>query len=128
VSVRIGKLKLAGTISAVRPSVENGIARFEVRLDEKSHAALRPNLRTDVFVITSFKDDVLRVSNGPFFKGRVDQKVFVIDGNRANRRIVDIGVSNYDFVELIGDINPGEEVIISDMSKYEHAEQVNLTD
>ncbi len=128
VSIRIGKLILPGTISAVRPSVENGIARFDVKLEEKSHTALRPNLRTDVFVITSFKDNVLRVNHGPFFRGRVDQKVFVIEGSKARRRVVDIGVSNYDFVELIGDISPGDEVIISDMSKYEHAEQVTLTD
>lgn len=128
VVVRIGKLRLAGSIGAVRPSVENGVASFDISLDEKNHAALRPNLRVDVFVITSFKDSVLRVANGPFFKGRLDQNLFVIEGTEARRRVVDIGVSNYDFVELIGDIRPGEEVIISDMGRYSHADRILLTD
>jgi len=128
VMVRIGDIRLPGSISAVRPSVENGIASFDVELNDKSHTALRPNLRADVFVVTAYKDNILRVHNGPFYRGRLAQKVFVIDGDIAIRRLVDIGVSNYDYVELIGDIKPGEEVIISDMSKYDHAEQLNLTD
>ncbi len=128
VVVRIGDTRLSGTISSVRPSVENGIARFDVRLQLEDHTELRPNLRADVFVTTSFKEDVLRVANGPFFKGRVDQKIFVIEGDKASRRIVDIGLSNYDFVELIGDIEPGDEVVVSDMSKFEHAGEVVLTE
>jgi HlyD family secretion protein len=126
VVIRIGDLRLRGAIGTVQPSVENGIARFEVIPDETSHSVLRPNLRTDIFVTTSFKDSVLRVKNGPFYRGRVDQKVFVVDGDKARRRLVDIGVSNYDYVELIGDVKPGDEVIISDMSKYEHVEEITL--
>jgi len=128
VVIQFGKSRLEGSIGSVHPSVENGIARFEVHLDDESHPALRPNLRVDVFVITSYKDNVIRVENGPFYKGRVDQKIFVIDGERAVRRIVDIGVSNYDYVELMGDVSPGDEVIISDMSKYEHAEEIDVSD
>jgi HlyD family secretion protein len=128
VVVRVGDTRLRGIISAVKPSVENGIARFDVRLEDNDHSSLRPNLRTDVDVITSFKYDVLRVASGPFYKNRVDQKVFVIDGDQAIRRTIDIGLTNYDYVELIGDIQAGDEMVISDMSKYEHAGQVAITD
>jgi HlyD family secretion protein len=128
VVVRIGDVRLAGTVSAVKPGVENGIARFDVTLDDKSNPILRPNLRSDVFVITAFKDDVLRVENGPFYRGKVDQIVFVIDGDKAIGRPVDIGVSNYEFVELKGEISVGDTVIVSDMSEYEHADEVALDD
>jgi HlyD family secretion protein len=128
VAVRIGKHRLSGVINSVRPTVENGIAMFDISLDESSHPSLRPNLRADVFVVTSHKDGVMRVSNGPFHKGLVDQRVFVIKADIAERRTVDIGASNYDFVELIGEISPGDELIISDMSRYDHAEQVRITE
>ena len=126
--LRIGDLRLDAAITAVRPSVEGGVIKFDATPDDNSHQALRPNMRVDVFVITSFKDNVLRVANGPFYRGRVAQKVFVIVGDRAERREVDIGASNFDAVELIGDIRPGEEVVVSDMSKYEHADEVMLRD
>jgi HlyD family secretion protein len=126
VKVRINDLNLAGQISNIFPTVESGIVTFMAELDEKSHASLRSNLRVDVFVITSCKDNVIRVGNGAFYHGSVDQKIFVVEGDKAVRKMVDIGASNYDYVEISGDIKPGDEVIISDMSDYYHMERVGI--
>ncbi len=126
VKVRINDLYLAGQISNIFPTVESGIVTFMAELDEKSHASLRSNLRVDVFVITSRKDSVIRVGNGAFYHGSVDQKIFVVEGDEAVRKMVDIGASNYDYVEISGDIKPGDEVIISDMSDYYHMERVGI--
>ncbi|UCD94526.1 MAG: HlyD family efflux transporter periplasmic adaptor subunit [Candidatus Zixiibacteriota bacterium] len=128
VKVRINDLDLAGRISNIFPTVENGIVTFVAELDEKSHVSLRSNLRVDVFVITSCKDSVIRVGNGAFYEGSVDQKVFVVEGDEAVRRVVSIGASNYDYVEIRGDIRPGDEVIISDMSNYYHMERVGIAE
>ncbi|MBU0983884.1 MAG: efflux RND transporter periplasmic adaptor subunit [candidate division Zixibacteria bacterium] len=128
VRVRFGNRDLTGQISSVNPAVTSGTMSFEVELADSADPVLRPNLRADVYVITEYVDSVLRVANGPFHSRPVDQEVFVIDGNRAIRRVVDIGISNYDFVELKGDITPGDEIIISDMSKYTHMSAVNLSD
>jgi HlyD family secretion protein len=127
VRVRIGEKRLSGRIGNVRPAVENGIMKFTVDLDEKSDRSLRPNLRADVFVVISFRDNVVRVENGPFFNGVVDQEVFIVSGDRAIRKIVDIGISNFDYVEITGDIAPGDEVIITDMKKYSHMSEVEIT-
>ncbi|HOP06698.1 MAG TPA: efflux RND transporter periplasmic adaptor subunit [candidate division Zixibacteria bacterium] len=127
--IRIGnKESIPGIITAVRPSVEGGLVRFDVVPEQPHHPSLRPNLRTDLYVITSYKKGVIRVKNGSFYHGRVDQKLFVIEGDRAVRHSVDIGVSNYDWVELIGDIKPGQEVIVSDMSEYEQNESIRIND
>jgi HlyD family secretion protein len=125
---RIGKTQLGGTISRVQPAVENGTVSFTVELDNPSHEVLRPNLRVDVFVITSTKIDVIRVKNGPFYDGLVDQSLFVVKGDRAVRHTVSIGESNFDYVEIVGDIEPGDEVIISDMSDYRHMDEVKIED
>ncbi len=127
VKVRIGKKDLAGKVSSVRPSVEEGVVTFMVALENKSDRSLRPNLRADVYVVTSSHDDVVRVENGSFYYGSLDQEVFVVEGDRALRKIVNIGASNFDYVELQGDIKPGDEVIISDMRDYRHMEEVEIT-
>ena len=126
VNVRIGKTSLRGQITSVRPAVQDGIVTFVVQLDDKSNAVLRPNLRVDVYVVTSSVDDVVRVKNGPFYNGSRDQKVFVVHGDKAVAKTLDIGVSNYDWVELQGDIQPGEEVIVSDTKSFEHMDEVDI--
>jgi HlyD family secretion protein len=126
VIVRVNDTDLRGTISTVEPAVANGIVTFFVQLDQKNHQLLRPSLRVEVYVVTSFKDKVVRVKNGPFYNGAHDQAVFVVQGNKAVRRTVQIGESNFDYVELKDKIAAGEEVIVSDMKEYSHLSEIDL--
>jgi HlyD family secretion protein len=126
VIVRVNDADLRGTIATVEPAVANGIVTFFVQLDQKNHQLLRPSLRVEVYVVTSFKDKVVRVKNGPFYNGAHDQAVFVVQGNKAVRRTVQIGESNFDYVELKDKIAAGEEVIVSDMKEYSHLSEIDL--
>ncbi len=125
VTVRLNDTDLKGTISTIRPAVENGLVTFFVQLNQKNHPQLRSNLRVEVFVITSFKNKAVRVKNGPFFTGARDQKIFVIKGDKAIARTVQVGLSNFDWVELIG-VQPGEEIIISDTKDFRHLDQFGI--
>ncbi len=128
VRVKLGDQSLEGHIEAVRPAVKDGVMSFLVALDDPSNRSLRPNLRTDVYVVTATRDSVLRVANGPFYSGVRDQTVFVVDGNEAIAHRVDIGSSNVDWVELTGDIKPGDEIIVSDMRNYQHMSSVAINE
>ncbi|MDQ3393944.1 MAG: HlyD family efflux transporter periplasmic adaptor subunit [Bacteroidota bacterium] len=126
VLVKIQNNELRGTISKIQPAVSNGIIKFTIDLEEKDHSALRPSLRVDVFVVTSFKENAVKVKNGAFYKGSKNQKVFIIKDNIAYRKTINIGESNFDFVELQNEVQAGDEVIISDMKDYQHMEQIVL--
>jgi len=126
VNVRIRDIALRGKIAAISPAVQNGVVSFVVALDEKSDESLHPNLRADVFVVTSIVENVIRVKNGPFYNGNVDQGIFTIRGDHAVKTIVDIGVSNFDWVEIKSGIKPGDEVIVSDTKKYVHMDEVGI--
>lgn len=126
VQVRINDSLLTGAITNVRPTVVNDILSFDVRLDDPRHPLLRPNLRVEVYVVTERREKVLRVANGPAFDGQSIRKLFVVEGNKAFRRSVPVGLSNFDYVELLGEVQPGERVIISDMSDYEHLKQITI--
>ncbi len=126
VIVRINKTDLRGRITNIYPAVDNGIITFMVQLDQPSHELLRSNLRVEVFVVTSFVDQVVRVENGPFYNGSMDQKVFVVEGSKAVRRNVELGVSNFDFVEIKTGIQAGEEVVISNMEDYDHHTEIQI--
>jgi HlyD family secretion protein len=126
--VRVNEKDLRGIIANIEPTVSNGVVTFFVQLDQKAHPLLRPNMRVEVFVVTSFRNQVVRVRNGPFYQGGRQQPVFVIKGDKAVRRMVETGESNFDFVELKTQVAAGEEVVISDMREYEHAAEISLKD
>ena len=128
VSVRINDITLSGSINQINPAVANGVINFNVKLNKNNHQALRSNLRVQVFVITDFKDNIIRVKNGPFYNGSKDQRVFVIEGNKVIRKFTNIGVSNFDHVELLTGIKAGEQIIISDMRDYLHLTEIDLED
>ena len=119
--LRVGREQLTGRIQTVQPSVKAGVVSFTIDLDQPSHPVLRPNLRVDVQVVTGGVDNVMRVANGAFYDGFRDQVIFVIESGRAVAHKVDIGASNVDWVELTGDIAPGDTVIISDMRRFRNA-------
>lgn len=124
VQVRINDSLLTGAITNIRPTVENDVLAFDISLGQPSHGLLRPNLRTEIFIVTGSRPDVVRVANGAAFNGQRRQELFILEGGRALRRSVPIGLSNFDYVELESGVRPGETVVISDMSDYEHLKEI----
>lgn len=128
VIVKVNETNLRGLITQVKPAVKNGVVQFVIQLDNNRHASLRPNMKTDVFVITDRVARAVRVANGPTFKGKRKQFVYVLpkEGNIAQRREVEIGLSNFDFVEIKQGLQAGEQVILTDLSQYEHLEKLTI--
>ena len=124
--IRINETQIRGTVVNIQPSVQNGIVSFTVQLDERNHPLLRPNMKVDVFLVTAAKKNVIRVANGPAFKGASSQDIFILNSGKAERRTVHTGMTNFDFVELLDNVKPGEVIITSDMSAYKNAKELTV--
>jgi HlyD family secretion protein len=128
VVVRINETDLRGTVTNISPAVEKGVMTFYAQLDNPRHPALRPNLRADVFVVTRAHRGVVRVKNGPFYQGGKEQPVFVVKDGRAVRRTVRFGDSNFDVVQVLSGLRPGEEIVASDMKEHLETAELLLKD
>ena len=124
--VRINENNLRGSITSINPSVKNGTVNFLISLNEKNSSLLRSQLKVEVFVITGTKDNTIIVPNGTAFNGSSKQTLFMIENEKAYRREVIVGLSNIDSVEIVSGISEGEEVIVSDMRKYEKRETIRV--
>lgn len=124
--IRVGDKLLRGTIINISPAVKNGIISFDIQLNDKSNAALRPNQKVDVFLITDTRNGVLRIANGAAFNGSNLQEVFVIKNGIAERRTVKTGLSNFDYVEIVSGLKEGDEVITSDMASYKNVKTITI--
>jgi len=126
VIVRINETDLRGMVTQIKPSVENGIMQFSVQLDDNRNAALRPNMKVEVFIVTRRAEKAVRVMNGPAFNGKRKTYVFVLENGVGKRREVETGLSSFDFVEIKSGLQPGEKVIVSDLSQFEHLNEIRI--
>jgi len=125
--VRINELLLRGHVTNISPAVNNGIVSFDVQLEERNHKVLRPNMKVDVFLVTASRTGVIKVVNGPAFKGADEQQIFVLKDGKAVKRNVKTGLSNFDFVEIISGLKPGEVIITSDLKGYDNTSKIIVT-
>ncbi len=125
--VKIGREKLDGTVSNVTPLSRNGVIAFSIQLDDDSHARLRSGLKTDVYVMCDVIEDVVRIANGSYYMGKGDYDLFVVTGgDELVKRKVRLGDSNFEFVEVVSGLEPGDQVVVSDMSDYKNSNKLKL--
>ena len=122
VNVVIGGEKLSGTVGNVTPSVNNGVIKFVVFLDDQGNTRLRSGLKVDVHVTHAMKDEALRLPTGAYYMGRGDYDLWVVNGERVEKRKVMLGESGFEYVEVLQGLTGGEKVIISDMGRYRDKE------
>ncbi len=129
VLVKIGKERLFGTINTVTPLSQDGVITFTVLMDNPSHPKLRSGLKAEVFVITSIKEDILRIRNGSYYTGAGDYTLFIYkDEHTLVPRTVHLGDCNYDYVEVISGLEEGDSVVVSDMQRYKGKEKIRINE
>lgn len=127
VNVRIGNTVIHGNVTNITPQAKSGVVSFMVRLDDPRNSRLRSGLRTDLYVTYGYKDNVIRLPSGIYFKGPGDYELFVMDGDsRLVRRQVKLGDSNRDYVEVTGGLVAGDRVVVSDMERYRAKKELKI--
>jgi HlyD family secretion protein len=115
--------KLNGKLAQQTPSIENGVMKLSINLEQPDNTLLKNNLRVDVGLIIKTIDDTLVLSKGPYTSGRGIQNVFVIRNNTAYRTEVEIGLGSAKTHQISRGLSENDEVIISDVSEYLHLTQ-----
>ena len=125
--VKIGSEKLEGTVSSVTPLSQNGVISFTVQLKDDNHRRLRSGLKTDVYVMNAVKEDVMRIANASYYVGRGEYDLFVRTADdELTKRKVQLGDSNFEYLEVVSGLQPGDQVVVSDMSNYRNKNSLKL--
>ena len=125
--VRIGRERLPGMVSNVTPLSRNGVISFTVRLDDESNSRLRSGLKTDVYILCDVMEDVKRIKNGSYYTGPGAYELFVFNGDdELVRRTVRLGESNFEFVEVVNGLEPGDRVVVNDMKRFNDVSTIKV--
>lgn len=126
VIVKIGSEQLEGTVGNVTPLSKNGVISFTVQLKNDHNPRLRSGLKTDVYIMNSVKENVLRIANGSYYAGAGEYDLFVQNGNSLIKRKVRLGDSNFQYVEVVSGLQPGDQVVVSDMTNYKNRSKLKI--
>lgn len=126
VEVAIGGLQAAGKLSAISPEVVRNQVLARVRFDGKQPAGLRQNQRLTARVLIEEKPDVLMLPRGSFVENDGGRVAYVMDGDIAVRRPIQIGATSVSAVEILSGLKSGERVVIAGTDAFEDAERVSV--
>jgi multidrug resistance efflux pump len=117
-----------GKVSRIDPAVQNGTVTVDVTLDEPPPKGARPDLSVDGTITLERLDNVLYVGRPAFGqeKSTVGMFRYDPDGATATRVQVELGRSSVNTIEIVRGLKEGDQVILSDMSRYDNQDRIRL--
>ncbi len=117
-----------GAVARIDPAVQNGTVTVDVRLEGEMPRGARPDLSVDGTIQVERLDNVLHVGRPAYGQANSTVGLFKLaaDGREATRINVRLGRTSVNTVEVLGGLQPGEKVIISDMSRWDGVDRVRV--
>jgi hypothetical protein len=112
----------------VDPNVQNGAVLVEVVLEGELPQGARPDLSVDGTIEIERLADVLHVGRPAYGQSHSTVGLFKLadGGDEAVRVPVRLGASSVNEIEILEGLEEGDEVILSDMSRWDDTERVRL--
>jgi HlyD family secretion protein len=117
-----------GTVARIDPSVQNGTVTVDVSLPVELPRGARPDLSVDGTIELERLDNVVYVGRPAFGQEKSKVGMFKLDpaGDYAVRTQVNLGRSSVNTIEVVSGLQPGDRVIVSDMSQWDSTDRIKL--
>jgi HlyD family secretion protein len=119
---------VAGKVSRIDPTVMEGNVTVDVSLQGELPLGARPDLSVVGTIEIERLDDVLNVGRPVYASTEGATELFrvVEDGRYAVRTRVQFGRSSVSTIEILEGLQPGDEIILSDMSQWDGQDRIRL--
>ena len=126
VDTRNGIIK--GRVSRIDPSATGGTVGVDITLEEALPAGARPDLSVDGTITLEKLDNVVYVGRPAFGQEHAKVSLFkLVPGTTDAVRVqVTLGRSSVNQIEIVDGLQPGDEVILSDMSAQDAYDRIRL--
>jgi HlyD family secretion protein len=119
---------MEGKVIRIDPSVQNGTRTVDVALIGALPPGAVPDLSVDGTIDLERIADVLFVGRPTYGQEKSTLGIFKLegDGNAAARVRVILGRSSVNMVEILGGLKEGDQVIISDVARWDQYDRIQL--
>ncbi|MEZ0451619.1 efflux RND transporter periplasmic adaptor subunit [Sphingobacterium thalpophilum] len=111
----------------ILPEVKSGQFKVELGFGGGQLPGLQEGLSFGVKLILSGREDKLVIPKGSFNTVAQGKYVFVVDGNQARKKLIQLGRENPYYYEVLDGLKTGDEVIVSKYDDYKSIEKIELT-
>ena len=119
---------VTGKVSRIDPASANGTVGVDVTLESELPPGARPDLSVDGTIRLEELNDIIYVGRPAFGQENSAVSLFkVLPDGEAVRTTVKLGRSSVNTIEIVEGLQPGEQVVLSDMSTYDDYQRVRLT-
>jgi HlyD family secretion protein len=126
VDTRNGVVK--GRVSRIDPAATNGTVGVDVTLEGDLPPGSRPDLSVDGTIRLELLENVIYVGRPAFGQENSTVGLFKVGADgEAVRTNVKLGRSSVSTIEVIEGLQPGDQVILSDMSSYDEYSRIRLS-
>ena len=120
-----------GRVARIDPAVQNGTVLVDVTIVNELPRGSRPDLSVDGTIELERLNDVLYVGRPAFGQERSTVGIFKANGDKntateAARVQVKLGRSSVNTIEILDGLQPGDWVILSDMSQWDSNDRIRL--
>jgi HlyD family secretion protein len=117
-----------GRVVRIDPAAQNGTVTVDVALEGALPRGARPDLSVDGTVDVEHLKNVMYVGRPAYGQPESTVGLFKLsaDGEEAVRTNVRLGRGSASSIEVRGGLQPGDVVILSDMSQWDSADRVRL--
>jgi HlyD family secretion protein len=119
---------IPGHVTRIDPAVQNGTRTVDVELDGPLPPGAVPDLSVDGTIEIEHLGDVTYVGRPAFGQSDSTISLFkLIDGGHQAVRVrVTVGKASVNTIQILSGLNVGDEVILSDMSRWDRFDRVRL--
>jgi len=117
-----------GKVARIDPAVQNGTVLVDITITNELPRGARPDLSVDGTIELERLDNVVYVGRPAFGQEKSTVGIFKLaeGSNDAIRTQVQLGRSSVNTIEIINGLQPGDRVILSDMSQWDSNDRVRL--
>ena len=117
-----------GRVSRIDPAAVNGTVGVDITLEGELPRGARPDLSVDGTVRLEKLENVIYVGRPAFGQEEGIISLFKLQPNgEAHRTTIKLGKSSVNTIEIKEGLQPGDQVILSDMSNYDQFDRVRIT-
>jgi hypothetical protein len=121
IAFRNRKEIVTGKVAVVHPEVANGTRTVDVAIDDALPPGVNVQEPVDATIATGALTNVVHVGRPVFAESNSRLMLFKLepDGHTAKKVPVQFGAASVNLIEIKSGLQPGDKVIISDMSQYD---------
>ena len=118
---------IPGRVIRIDPAATGGTVGVDIALEGDLPPGARPDLSVDGTITLERLPDVIKVGRPAFGQENSTVMLFKLDGQgEAHRVQVKLGRTSVNEIEVIEGLQPGDQVILSDMSAHDAFDRVRL--